>query len=116
MDTAQYHQWAAQLDMNRKNSPTGGRLITRFRLGVTEGNLVNPSAPTAPVAGLYVGATCGVGTTKSLPLAVVASDIKLLALFAAIPVADDLEADLVRPILLNPVLEARTGEVGDGGT
>lgn len=94
----------------------GGLLVTRFRLGVTEGRRVNPSALATPVAGRYVGATCGVGDTKSLPLAVVASDINLLELLAAIPVADDLEADLVRPILLNPVLEARTGEVGDGGT
>lgn len=92
----------------------GGRLVTRFKLGVTEGSRVSPSAPTAPVAGLYAGATCG-GATKSLPLAVVASDMKLLVLFAAIPVADDLEEDLARPILLNPAPEVRAGEVGDGG-
>lgn len=96
-------------------SPIGGRDVTRFRLGVTEGNLANPSSPTVPAAGLYVGATCGALREKSPPLAAVAKEMKLAELFAAIPVADDLEVDLARPILLKPGPCVRDGEVGDGG-
>jgi hypothetical protein len=93
----------------------GGRDVTRFRLGVTDGSLVRPSSPILLVAGLYVGATCGALREKSPPLAAVAREIKLVELFAATPVAEALEEDLARPSLLEPGPCVRDGEVGDGG-
>lgn len=67
------------------------------------------------MAGLYVGGTWGAVAEKSPPFAAVAREMKLVELLAAIPVADDLEADLARPILLKPGPCVRDGEVGDGG-